>query len=268
VITAADDTAGIDDALDLIRAHKAAGQPVVPHILCWRHHHLDVPDYNQTPQQAAIDWVDDFQLLWPTKFDDCRQHVWVGVGNELDHWDRADWIGHWSTEVAIILNQQGFKVLAPGWSGGTPEYAHWLTPGWERYLRYCELRPDKAGVSLHEYSFVVDNILRDHPWLIGRYTFLQQACDELGVAVPFILIKEFGWTYVEVPPPAQAIADIQTVWDAYPDYPAATIWYLGGGFGNIHDLTQQLIAPVTDLMLAQGPPPEPEPPPPPPPPAG
>jgi hypothetical protein len=37
---------------------------------------------------------------------------------------------------------------------------------------------------------------------------------------------------------------------AYPEIKGAAIWYLGPGFGNIHNEAQRLIAPVADYSVS------------------
>lgn len=118
------------------------------------------------------------------------------------------------------------------------------------YLRLCGQRPSQAAVALHEYAYVVDNIMDGFPFKIGRFKALFDVCDKHGIPRPTIHITEWGWTLDNVPPPEKAIKDIQKVGELYGRYPeikGAAIWYLGPGFGGIANKAQRLIAPVTDF---------------------
>lgn len=220
----------------------------------------DVPDYSLTPVAAAQKHWTNTRAKLPPEFD--KQRVWSEPINEVDK-NRADWLGQFAVELAKLANGQGYKVTLFGWASGEPEPSHWQTPGVLAYLRYCAANPDKAAVSVHEYSYNVNNIKDGYPNKIGRFTQLLGVCQQNNIAPPQIHITEWGWEYETVPAPDPALADITWAHSVYSPYPAVkgtAIWYLGPGFGNIADKAQKLIAPVTQFDLSH-PPVEPPPPP-------
>ena len=211
----------------------------------------DVPDYSLSPIAAARKHWTNTRAKLPPEFDKSR--VWVEPINECDQ-ERADWLGQFAVELAKLANGQGYKVTLFGWSSGEPEPTDWSTPGMLAYLRYCAANPGKAAVSLHEYSFDVDDILDGYPYKIGRFTQLLTTCQQNGIAPPEIHLTEWGWTYRNVPTPDEAMADLQIAFGVYAPYPTvkgAAIWNLGGGdeWGDIHNQTQRLIAPTTQFNL-------------------
>ena len=222
----------------------------------------DVPDYSLSPIAAAGKHWTNTRAKLPPEFDKSR--VWVEPINECDQ-ERADWLGQFAVELAKLANGQGYKVTLFGWSSGEPEPTDWSTPGMLAYLRYCAANPGKAAVSLHEYSFDVDDILDGYPYKIGRFTQLLTTCQQNGIAPPEIHLTEWGWTYRNVPTPDEAMADLQIAFGVYAPYPTvkgAAIWNLGGGdeWGDIHNQTQRLIAPTTQFNLDHAgdtPPPQP-----------
>ena len=116
------------------------------------------------------------------------------------------------------------------------------------FLRLVADHPNQLAIALHEYSYDRTNIGNAYPWLVGRFQHLFQVVDNNGISRPTILITEWGWEYQDIPTPAEAMADIQWaawLYAAYPQVKGAAVWYLGGGYSNIADQTQQLIAPLS-----------------------
>lgn len=273
------DAAGIPASLKSVDNYGPAGELAtiarasgVPHSIVYRlstagqndGFDYDVPQYGLAPAEAArIHWQATIARL-PPEFD--RELVWLEPINEVDK-NRANWLGEFALETAFLALEQGYKVTLFGWSAGEPEPAHWLEPGMMAYLGLCARYQHRLAVSLHEYSYITDNLSQGYPFLVGRFAFLHDACDAAGLARPTIHITEFGWTYEEVPSPEQAMDHLSWAADVYAPYPnikLAAIWYLGAGFGGIAQKAQQLIAPVTAAALAYTPPEPPDPPPPPP----
>jgi len=179
--------------------------------------------------------------------------TWLIIGNEPNK-DEADWLGRFAVAYANKLLLFGYKLAMFGWSTGTPEPDAWETPGMLAYLRLCEQQPDKLAVALHEYSLDVNNIQNGYPYLVGRFTFLHDVCDNYDIKRPTILISEWGWTYNDAPSDDQGMLDIKWAADLYAPYPniiLVTTWYLGGGpeYGNIANKVQPLIRPTTQLAL-------------------
>jgi hypothetical protein len=231
----------------------------------------DVPRYDMSPKDAAHwHWQATVAKL-PPEFD--KRKVWLEVINEVDK-NRSDWLGDFAVEIGRLALTAGYKLLLFGWSSGEPEVTDWQTPGMIQYLNLCAQHPDKLGVALHEYCYVLDDIWRGEGNLIGRFQQLFGVCDDLNLPYPTTVITEWGWEYQNVPRPTQALDDIDEVARMYARFPAikgAAIWYLGGGgsWGGIHNQTQKLIEPVTAYTLAtrfeiddEGQPPPPPPPPP------
>jgi hypothetical protein len=120
------------------------------------------------------------------------------------------------------------------------------------FLRLAAANPDRLAIALHEYSYLPGEIDHEYPYKVGRFQRLFQICDEHGIERPTVLITEWGWAYVDVPPPEQAIRDIAWAARLYAPYPqvkGAAIWYLGCCFAEIADQTQRLIGPLTEYAL-------------------
>lgn len=211
---------------------------------------LELPDYDLPAERAADEhWVRVMQAL-PPEFD---KRTWLEVMNEPDK-ERADWLGRFAHRTAELALRDGYRFAAFGWSSGEPEPEHWQTPGMVAFLRLAARYPERIAVALHEYSYEVDNIHNDYPWLIGRFQLLFQVCDALGIRRPTVLITEWGWEYQRVPPVDQAMRDIAwaaELYAAYPEVKGAAIWYLGGGYGGIADLAQRLILPLRHYVWSE-----------------
>lgn len=226
----------------------------------------DVPMYHLAPKTAAgIHWQATVAKLPPEFSKEC----WIEPINEVDK-NQADWLGHFAYEIGLLALGTGHKVALFGWSGGEPEYDHWKTAGMRKYFDLCAQHPDQLAVSLHEYSFTIEKLMDPEAYyLVGRFRQLIDACADMGVRCPKILITEFGWEYRNVPSPDVAMPQLleaAKLYAAYPEVLLAAIWYLGGYFGDIHNQTQRLILPVIGQAKAfptdPVPPPTPEPPPP------
>lgn len=210
----------------------------------------DVPDYSLPPADAALKhWLITKAKLPP----ELNRNTWIEPINEVDK-NRADWLGYFALAIASIANSEGYKVSLFAFSSGEPEADAWETPGMLAYLRYCADNPDKAAVSLHEYSYTTADLFEGFPYLVGRFQFLHDVCDDNGIARPTIFISEFGWEYQNVPGVEQAMAEIAQaaeLYAAYPNINQVDIWYLGGGanWPNIGQQTQKLIEPVKQYTL-------------------
>lgn len=243
-IVAADVTTGISDALSLIRNGSNVKHNLVYRVVRDGSERFAVPDYTLSPSSAARVYRDLVQPFIPPEIKEMRRHVYIALGNELAR-DRADWIGKWMVESALLWAADGYRVIGPNWAAGTPEPGHWLTPGMLSYLAYCQ-HGDDAAVGVHEYSLTTDS-MRIDGYHIGRFMDIYDACDKEGYSYPDIIVTEFGWGRGDAPHPTDAIEDLNQVLDAYPYYPPAAIWWLGGGYNRICDDIQKLIWPVTML---------------------
>lgn len=225
----------------------------------------DVPKYNLEPEDAArIHWQSTLAKL-PPEFD--KGKVWLEVINEPDH-DYSDWLGEFGYHIGQKALEQGYKVAMFGFSAGEPEIEDWHTEGMRRYLQLCAQHPGQLCVALHEYSLTIHDIT--NMGMIGRFQQLLYACDVMGITRPNIIITEWGWEYDEIPEPHNAMIDVD--WSARlygrnDEVIGAAMWYLGGGFSEIHNQTQKLILPVALYTTQNILPGDDDPPPPLPPPA-
>ena len=204
---------------------------------------LELPDYERPAGSAAEEhWARVLEAL-PPEFD---QRTWIEVMNEPDK-SRADWLGHCAYRLGELALRDGYKLAAFGWSSGEPEPADWRVPGMQAYLSLAAQHPERLAVALHEYSYNVENIANQYPSLVGRFQTLFQACDEMGIERPTVLITEWGWEAERLPGVDQAMADIAwaaQLYGAYPQVRGAALWYLGSGYGGIADRAQRLILPM------------------------
>lgn len=241
----------VDDYAYCRLAVQIAIASTVPHLIVFRlsGQGFDVPDYSLSPQMAAIQHWQRILDKLPPDFN--RNLVWIEPINEVDK-DRSDWLGHFCSELALIATEQGYKITSFGWSSGEPEPNHWQLPGMKRYLQLCAQNRDNIAISLHEYSYDLDDIKNGYPYLIGRFQFLLDACDEMSIGYPVIHITEWGWAYNDVPDVSEAMQDIKWANEMYNEYPSvkgAGLWYLGGQFGGIANRAQKLIQPTTEYSL-------------------
>lgn len=258
-IMSADVTVGISDALTLINAGSTVKHRLIFRVVKDGKETYAVPDYSLSPYAAAVKYWNLILPLIPPEISAAKAHVWIQLTNEIDK-NRADWLGNFGVEAARLANAAGYKVSLFGWSSGEPEPSHWRTPGMLGYLRYCATHYEQAAVSLHEYSYDVNNIKNQYPYLIGRVGDMLRACDENGITHPQTFITEWGWELNNVPDVNRALADIAWANGVYKVYPAVkgiALWYLGGGFGDIANKVQPLIAPLANWNIANNSPEEP-----------
>ena len=248
----------VDDAGPVYEAQELMKISNVPHTLVFRTttagrndgYDYDVPNYNLPPDEAALVHWQAHKAKFPPELD--PQRVWLETMNEVDQ-NRSEWLAEFALETGRLALQEGYRWAAFGWSSGEPEREAWESPAMLAFLRFAAEHPDDIAVALHEYSYQLNSIGAGYPYLIGRFQALLDVCDKHGIPRPTILITEWGWTYREVPGHADALSDMHwanTLYAAYPNVKGAATWYLGGGFGSIHDLTQRLIVPVTDYSLS------------------
>lgn len=234
---------------ELAQIARASG---VEHQMFWRSTLTDVPSYTVEPHIAALHHWQNVRARIPPELLPYKDLIWIIPVNEVDHENYADWLGHFSVEISQLMLNDGFKHLAFGWAGGTPEAAHWEEPGILEYLSLCEDNPTNLGVALHEYSYSINDIKRMYPYLLGRFFMLFNACDEHGIARPTTLITEWGWEYQNVPPLHQGLQDIlwaASLYAPYPQIKGATGWYLGSGYGNIAQQFVNYIGPMADMAV-------------------
>ncbi len=211
----------------------------------------DVPPYQKTPREAAEQHWQRTRDKLPKEFD--REKVWVEPINEIDK-AHCDWLGRFAFHIANLAQAEGFKVTLFGWSSGEPEREGWETEGMLKYLRLCAERPNQAAVSIHEYDFGIAGYDKVYPYHVGRFQILFDVCDNHDIARPTIHITEWGWSLHKVPTWQNAepyITKANKLYAKFPEIKGTAIWNLGRGpeFGNVHNQTQRLIAPLGEYNL-------------------
>lgn len=241
----------VDDSGPLVEAQDIVRNSDVPHTLVYRRsgNEYDTPNYDLPPAQAAREHWQLHREAFPPELDPSL--IWIETINEVDR-NRSEWLGQFAVETAQLAMADGFKWAAFGWSSGEPEVQDWQLPSMMQFLRLAGANPDQVAIAVHEYSYKVDEITHEYPYKIGRFQLLYQVADQAGIPRPTLLITEWGWEYSRVPSQDEAIRDIHWAADLYSDYPeikGAAIWYLGGGFMGIAEMTQKLIVPLTEYSL-------------------
>lgn len=243
----------------LMKANEAAGK-FVDHTLVFR---LTEPKYEAPFYNYAVSPEVAAEVSWALNRDSQpkeleKEYYWIETLNEPgrignDGNNQIERLGRFSLATARLAVAQGYRYAALSWSTGVPERVDWEHPAMLEFLRYAGEHPEQVAVSLHEYSLVNEFISRDYPYLVGRFQELFDVCDKHGIPRPTVLITEWGWEYNSVPEPVPAMEDIAWaawLYAAYPQVKGAAIWYLGPGFGNIHNEAQRLIAPVADYSIS------------------
>lgn len=246
---------GADTMSGVFDLQQIAKNSTIPHVCVWRRsdapdYSYDTPHYDLTPKAAAELHWSKIKTQIPPELD--KTITWIEVINEPDK-NRADWLGYFSYEIAILANLEGYKILSFGWSGGEPEPSHWFTDGIVKYLNYCADNPGKAGISVHEYNFSMEQFESAYPWLIGRFEFIHLACDANNIPYPPIVVTEFGFAYNDIPESWPQIEEFLVkscaVYAKYPNVLGAALWYLGGnGWDNIYLKWQPHIPKIEQLM--------------------
>lgn len=244
----------VDNAQPILLGQQLMRESGVPHTLVFRKssggsYNWDVPNYSLPPVDAAqIHW-EAHRNAFPPELDPSL--VWLETINEVDK-NEAEWLGQFALKTAELALNEGFNWAAFGWSSGEPEPEHWQTPSMLAFLQLASQHPQRLAISLHEYSYIREDIADAYPYKIGRFQTLFQIADANNIPRPTVLITEWGWTYETVPQPEQALQDV--AWAAklyapHPEIKGAAIWYLGNGFARIADQTQRLIRPLTYYTL-------------------
>mmetsp|Transcript_172 Transcript_172/g.551 ORF Transcript_172/g.551 Transcript_172/m.551 type:complete len:319 (+) Transcript_172:3-959(+) len=228
----------------------------VNHSIIYRDTSLDIPDYSKDPADAAAaHWALQMARM-PPNFN--KQLVWLELINEPDQ-TKGDWLGQFGVAAAKLAMDQGYKIAMFAFSTGTPyvgastdPYNSWETPGMQEYLKLCAQYPDLLAVSLHEYSLDNQQIMTGYPYLIGRFQFLFETCDNHSIARPTLFITEWGWGASLVPDTSVGVPQMMEVAAIYAQHEtlqSANMWYLGPGFGGIAEYAVKYIQPVKEYTL-------------------
>ncbi len=237
-----------DNAEPIYIAQEMMRQSGVPHTLVYRRvaggNHVSVPNYDLPPEEAARQHWQLHTEAFPPELDPSL--VWMETMNEVDK-ERHEWLAQFALTTAQLALRDGYKWAAFGWASGEPEPEQWQTPIMLEFLRLVGEHPDQLAIAVHEYSYERDEIGHGYPYKLGRFLEIFRIADAYGIPRPTILITEWGWTYDNVPEPAEALVDIDWASRLYAPYPqvkGAAIWYLGYSHNDLPDQTQRLIDPV------------------------
>ena len=188
--------------------------------------------------------------------------MWLEVINEPDQ-TKCAWLANFSLSISQLAVQEGWSIFNFGWSTGTPYVGAgggpscWKDPATVAFLRWASQQNGRVGVALHEYAntLQIDN---EWPYLLGRYSFLMEACDQQGIPRPLVAITEWGWTGCDVKlPPPSGIRDIDLIrrgkgkwsYENTPEVIAAMMWYLGPWSCPIAQKADQLVLPVANYTV-------------------
>ncbi|MEM8862324.1 MAG: hypothetical protein AAGD96_28745, partial [Chloroflexota bacterium] len=236
----------VDDAGPIYEVQELGKVSGVDHIMVFRRTggSFELPNYDNDPIQEADIVYDRLVSAWPPELDPTK--VWMETINEPDK-NRSEWLAEFSLAFAKLAVADGRRTAMFAWSSGEPEVEHWEGEKMLEFLAYAAEHKDLVAVSLHEYSYEREEIMRFYPFLVGRFQALFNVVDQRGIGRPTILITEWGWEFRKVPEVEAAMEDIEwasKLYAAYPEILGASIWYLGGGYGSIDDLTNNLLEPV------------------------
>ena len=190
--------------------------------------------------------------MWPPELDASR--VWTVTINEPSKEPQNyDFLGKYALEQGHLAIAQNRKVLAFGWSAGTPERSFWENRYVLEYLRLCASHPQHVGISLHEYSLEEATLDSGYPQKVGRFRALHAVCDAHNIAYPTIVIGEFGWgeNSMKASNVKAQLDWAHTIYAPHDNILGAAIWTLGEWHGNIVNDILPLVPLVTDTAVRE-----------------
>jgi hypothetical protein len=235
----------------------------------------DVPDYTKSPKAAAEEHFNKTAAKWPQELN--KSLVWMEPINEpraklspgdvqFQNMHPVDWLGAFMLEYARIANGQGFKVCGPSFNSGEPEVFstnEYELPGMIAYLQYCAANPEKAALSVHEYTWIRwsqgESWPNWYPTLWGRVEAAMAAADNaqrsVGINIPRtfqIFVTEWGFAPDNAPrwPECEPHLTAYNEWAArWPQVKGVAAWTLQSGWGDVdHDL-QSWFASLADYAV-------------------
>lgn len=232
----------------------------------------DHPDLNKTPLVAAQDHWENFRRAIPQSIKDARDRVWIEPMNEIDTHANGEWLGELQFHYANLTLQDGYRVLLSGHNAGQPEPEHWETY-FRPFLELCDIHPGSVGVTIHEGKIDGDFSIpasseRWVPHLIGRYKYLHEACDRMGLKRPTIFISEWAWGPFSLPNDQELVrSDIAYLSEEvakHSNIRGVCLWNLDRGWKDATKMLPQYIPYIENLTLNIRypdplPPPDPEP---------
>ena len=218
----------------------------------------EVPDYNAAPWLDAPILCQEMLDKLPPEFD---KSVWLELINEprdensgndtiFNSMNATDYLGEWCLAAANFLNARGYKFMGPSFNAGRPgregfpiedAVTQYSQPGMLKYLRYSADNPDKAALSVHDYSWSTwkEGQTADdwYPRLWGRFEAAIAAADLQGIPRTFhIFITEFGFAHREAPvwPEVEKYLDARNRMLArWPQVKYDAAWTMQQGWGDI-----------------------------------
>ena len=249
---------------EVLELKRASGHD---HVVMFRIIGCDVPNYDLPPDDSFRDhWMCVYPKLPPEYIDSefYKSNTILQIINEVDK-QRADWLGWFCLEAGQFAVANGYRFAMPSFSTGEPEKEHWETPGMLAFLDYASEHRDNVLIDLHEYSLSKDDIWYPRNddgspgfYHVGRFQDLLDVCDDHGIRYPLITFGEFGWestTAPYVPEAMEHLIEVNALYDYFGDVVVgAAMWCLGPWSGDVTERVHDLIVPVKDYALQQGPP--------------
>jgi len=213
---------------------------------------FDVPNYAGDPAAVATTHWAATKAKMPPEFD--KANVWLEPINEVDK-NQAEFLGAFALHTARLANADGVKVLMFSFSSGEPEPEFWEHPNVLEYLRYCEERPDMAGVALHEYNYGHQPFYDVYPYHVGRFQWLYDTCDRHGIARPLVAITEWGFSQDGVPTWDEGGDYARQCFGLYSRYAidGPALWCLQAWHANVPNQANALMKSMGPWMASVGP---------------
>ena len=240
----------------------------------------NVPDYTLPPSIAAKNHCDAILIALEKTPEFDKQKTWLDMINEprtkkapgdIQYMDMnaMDWLGECCYEIALYMNDKGFRVALPSINSGEPgidmqdAVIQYSQPGFLRYLDYCAKNPSIAMVTVHEYvwdKYLTDETFEDwYPHLFGRCEAMIAAADLAGIPRAFgIAMTEWGFAATHAPEWEQAkphIVDYTAWMSRFSQVKGVASWTLQGGkdWGNVSDAIQTWITPLINYTKNERP---------------
>lgn len=274
IIKSVDDIGLVLEAAKIARATRPADATIILRFATfWDDGMPDVPDYSLHPETAALSHWRRLNVLLhrDPELDFYKSEIFVEPCNELrTHWDEnepnynnmhpVDWLADFMSALSNMMLAAGWSIALPGMNIGTPEPGDWLRPKMAAFLK--EFTGPRIIITLHEGKLggPYSPIESEMPHHIGRFQYLHEAADILGIPRPNIVMSEWGWAYNDMPDIDTAMSDLRIlsrVIAEHQNIKGVCLWNLAGGtqWANLPDKLQKLIKPITEATLATPTPP-------------